>query len=199
MHSKKYMHSFCVQVQINVQRETFDRENFRELVENTIFVKKNFAVCSVLPWQKNAIPQILWRKLSHKTMKFAKVFSLKNSPLYGTPFTGYNDKYCWFHLSWNFMYEHISGHILVHVHILHTEYWSSDHAHANSNQQYSMVIPKDQQCYWQLQFCTYVPSFVICCGAGPVPPVENWMALFSVKMGVSRRNLMANHLPWNCR
>ena len=81
MHSKKYMHSFCVQVQINVQRETFDRENFRELVENTIFVKKNFAVCSVLPWQKNAISQILWRNLATKLWNSQK-FSPSKIPRY---------------------------------------------------------------------------------------------------------------------
>ena len=46
-------------------RETFKGENFCKLAKNTIFVEKTFAN-------------------SHKTAKFAKVFSLKSFPLYGT-------------------------------------------------------------------------------------------------------------------
>ena len=66
MPSNKYMRSFCVQVQITVQQETFDGENFCELVKNTIFVKKIFAVCSVLPWQKMPYPKFRGENLATK-------------------------------------------------------------------------------------------------------------------------------------
>jgi len=55
------------------------------IAENMIFVEKTFAGCLLLPCQRTLHPQILWRKLlanSHKTVKFAKVFSLESFSLY---------------------------------------------------------------------------------------------------------------------
>ena len=81
MHSKKYMHSFCVQIQITVQWETFDGENFCELLKNTIFVKKNFVVCSVLPWQKMPYPKFRGENLATKLWNLQK-FSPSKVPRY---------------------------------------------------------------------------------------------------------------------
>ena len=51
--------------------ETFEGENFHDLVKNTIFVAKTFADCSLLPCQKTSHPQILqcWKKLSQMATK----------------------------------------------------------------------------------------------------------------------------------
>ena len=52
-----------------------------------IFVEKIFADCPIVPCQRTPHYQILRRKLfanSHKTAKFAKVFSLKSFPLHST-------------------------------------------------------------------------------------------------------------------
>jgi len=72
-----------------VWREAFEGENVWELVGNTIFVEKTFADCSlVLP--KDTMPPNFAEKTfantpsSHKTLKFAKVFSLESFPLYST-------------------------------------------------------------------------------------------------------------------
>ena len=64
---------------------TFAGENFRELVENTIFTEKTFMDCLLVP-PKDATPLNFTEKtfaISHKTSKFVKVFSLENFPLYG--------------------------------------------------------------------------------------------------------------------
>ena len=37
------------------------------------------------------------------------------------------------------------------------------------------------------------------CASGFAVAAENLMALFSGRIGVSRRNFIANHLPWNCK
>ena len=83
---------------------TFERENFHELVKNTIFTEKTFADCSLLLHQRTPHPKF-HRKLSriahfcctkgchtpnftektfansHKTVKFAKVFFLESFQL----------------------------------------------------------------------------------------------------------------------
>ena len=57
----------------------FRGRNFRELVKSTIFTKKTFADWLLLP------PQNFMEKLSLKTAKFTKVFSLESFLLYGSP------------------------------------------------------------------------------------------------------------------
>ena len=47
-----------------VWRETFEGENFRELVKNTTFAEKTYADCSLLPHQHMLSPQTSRRKLS---------------------------------------------------------------------------------------------------------------------------------------
>ena len=63
-----------------IQRETFERENFRELVKNTIFVEKTFMDCSLMP-KDNTPPNFVEKTFmnSHKianSQKFSpsKVF-----------------------------------------------------------------------------------------------------------------------------
>ena len=61
-------------------------ENFRELVEKWNFAEKNFVDCSLIPTVSTEPFKQSLRKLSlirHKTVKFAKVFSLENFRLYG--------------------------------------------------------------------------------------------------------------------
>ena len=57
--------------------------------ENTIFADKTFADCSLLPRQRMPRTKFFGKKTfaySHKTAKFAKVFSLESFPLYSTFF-----------------------------------------------------------------------------------------------------------------
>ena len=58
--------------------------NFRKFVKNTIFTEKTFADCSLLLRQKSHTPNFAEKTFtnSHKTAKFANVFSLKSFPLY---------------------------------------------------------------------------------------------------------------------
>ena len=66
---------------------TFEGENFDKLVKIR-FAGENFHGLLAFAVPKVPCPQILQRKLSqiysHKTVKFAKVFSLESFPLYGT-------------------------------------------------------------------------------------------------------------------
>ena len=48
---------------LNSGEETFEGENFCELVKNTIFTEKTFTDCSLGPCQRTQHPQILQRKL----------------------------------------------------------------------------------------------------------------------------------------
>ena len=60
-------------------------ENICKLVENKIFADCSLVLPIVLP--KNAMPPNFTEKTfanSHKTSKFAKVFSLESFPLYGS-------------------------------------------------------------------------------------------------------------------
>ena len=52
-----------------VWQETFEGENFCELVKNVIFTEKTFVDCSLLPHQRTPLPQILQRKLSRIATK----------------------------------------------------------------------------------------------------------------------------------
>jgi len=61
--------------------ENFRVRNFRKLVKSTIFAKKTFTNCLLLP------PQNFMEKTftnSHKTAKFTTVFSLESFLLYGS-------------------------------------------------------------------------------------------------------------------
>ena len=68
-----------------VERGTFEEENICKLVKNTFFTEKTFCgllTCSV---PNNSMPPDFVEKTlanSHKTTKFAKVFSLESFPLY---------------------------------------------------------------------------------------------------------------------
>jgi len=61
-------------------------KTFANWLKNTIFAEKTFTDCSLLPCRKVPSPQNFTAKTfvdSHKTAKFAKVFSLESFPLYG--------------------------------------------------------------------------------------------------------------------
>ena len=71
---------------------TFERENFCELVKNTIFCGENFRGLLTCANSKDTTPQSSRRKLSRiaekkkkekKNAKFVKVFSLESFLLYG--------------------------------------------------------------------------------------------------------------------
>ena len=67
--------------------ETFEGENFHELVKNRIFAEKPFVDCSLVSPAKDTTPPNFAEKTftnSYKTSKFAQVFSLKSFLLYGT-------------------------------------------------------------------------------------------------------------------
>ena len=77
-----------------VQRETFTGENFSELVENINCLEKTFTSCLLVPL-KDATPLNFTEKTSansHKTSKFAQVFSLESFPLYGMCFLSFSPK-----------------------------------------------------------------------------------------------------------
>ena len=85
----------CVPSMYIIERETFEGENFHELVENKIFTERTFTDCSlvlpIVPLEDITPPNFAKKTFmnSHKTSKIMKVFSLKGFPLYGAP--------CWFH------------------------------------------------------------------------------------------------------
>ena len=70
--------------------ETFWGENFHVLEKSTVFTEKTFTDCLLVPCPKMPRSQIYFAEKtfanSHKTMKFAKVFSLESFLLYGIPF-----------------------------------------------------------------------------------------------------------------
>ena len=78
-----------------IERETFEGENFHELMENKIFTERTFTDCSlvlpIVPPEDITPPNFAQKTFvnSHKTSKFMKVFAFESFPLYGTP--------CWFH------------------------------------------------------------------------------------------------------
>ena len=55
-------------------RETFEGENFRKLVKNTIVAEKSFADYMLLLRQRTVHSQILQRENSHKTVKIYERF-----------------------------------------------------------------------------------------------------------------------------
>ena len=66
--------------------ETFWGENFHVLEKSTVFTEKTFTDCLLVPAQRRHLFCRETFANSHKTMKFAKVFSLESFLLYGIPF-----------------------------------------------------------------------------------------------------------------
>ena len=65
---------------------SFEGENFRKLVKNTIAVDKTFVNLACFCRAKDTMPTNFAEKTfanSHKTVKFTKVFSLESFSLYG--------------------------------------------------------------------------------------------------------------------
>ena len=78
-----YLPAIVGLLEIAVQQNTFVGENFRKLVKKRFSWRK---LLQIARWShhKMPCPQISQRKLanSHKTLKFANVFSLESFPVY---------------------------------------------------------------------------------------------------------------------
>ena len=69
------------QVACTVQRKTFKGENFRELMERTVFAEKTFADCSLVPLVMPHPYKVSRRKLSR--IASTKPRNSRSFPLYG--------------------------------------------------------------------------------------------------------------------
>ena len=64
--------------------ETFEGENFCELVKNTIFMEETHGLLAFAALKDTMLPNFKEKSFanSHKTVKFVEVFSLESFPLY---------------------------------------------------------------------------------------------------------------------